>query len=63
MNLFDKMAFAAVTENVPQSHKNLLYSDIKTDFGFDTDQKVIDILNEIHNMNWYNWYNWRWLLC
>jgi len=28
-----------------------LYSDLKTDFGLDTDQKVINILNEIHDMN------------
>lgn len=51
LNLFNEMAFAAELENVSQSHKNSLFSDLKTDFGLDTDQKVINILNEIHDMN------------
>lgn len=50
LNLFNEMAFAAKLENVSQSHKNSLYSDLKTDFGSDTDKNVIDILNEIHDM-------------
>lgn len=51
LNMFNEMAFAADIEYVSQTHKNSLYSDLKTDFGLDTDQKVINILNEIHDMN------------
>lgn len=51
LNMFNEMAFAAVIEDVSQSHINSLYSDIKIDFGLNTDQKVINILNEIHEMN------------
>lgn len=51
LNMFNEMAFAAVIEDISQSHINSLYSDIKTDFGLNTDQKVINILNEIHDMN------------